>query len=121
MSILNWSNYRGRINEIQWSKDDLLEYLDVTENVSETSSGGLSFMHVACAKGWQDVVEKLNQVDPSMKDGQDDLGKFFIMWAEFDKNISDWSHDCTDLKNGIDFFLRLIKWPKIAVKKKQTF
>ena len=25
------------------------------------------------------------------------------------------------LKNGFDFFLRLVKWPKIAVKKSQNF
>ena len=31
-------------------------------------------------------------------------GKFFIMSTEFDKNISDRSYDCTDHKNGIDFF-----------------
>ena len=45
--------------------------------------------------------------------------KFFIMSTEFDKNISDWSYDCTDHKNDIDFFMRLVKWPKIAVKKSQ--
>ena len=43
--------------------------------------------------------------------------KFFIMSTEFDKNISDWSHYCTDHKNGNDFFMSLVKWPKIAVKK----
>ena len=47
--------------------------------------------------------------------------KFFIMSTEFDKNISDWRHDCTDYKNDLDFFLRLVKWPKIAVKKSQIF
>ena len=47
--------------------------------------------------------------------------KFFIMSPEFDKNISDWWHDCTDYKNDLDFFLRLGKWPKIAVKKKAKF
>ena len=31
--------------------------------------------------------------------------KFFIMSTEFDKNISDWSHFCTDHKNGNDFFM----------------
>ena len=39
------------------------------------------------------------------------------MSTEFDKNISDRSHDCTDQKNGIGFFMRLVKWPKITVKK----
>ena len=34
--------------------------------------------------------------------------KFFIMSTEFDKNITDWSYDCTDHKNGIDFFMRLV-------------
>ena len=43
-------------------------------------------------------------------------GKFFIMSTEFDKNNSDWSYDCNDHKNGIDFFMRLVKWPKIDVK-----
>ena len=33
------------------------------------------------------------------------------------KNISDWSHYCTDHNNGNDFFMSLVKWPKIAVKK----
>ena len=47
--------------------------------------------------------------------------KFYIMSTEFDKNISDWSHDCTDHENGIGFFMRLFKWPKIAVKKSQKF
>ena len=46
--------------------------------------------------------------------------KFFIMSTEFYKNISDWSLDPTDHKNGNDFFMGLIKWPKIAVKKSQT-
>ena len=46
---------------------------------------------------------------------------FFIMSMEFDKNISDWRHYCTDYKNDLDFFLRLAKWPKIAVKKKPNF
>ena len=49
------------------------------------------------------------------------ISKFFIMLTEFDKNISDWRHDCTDYKNDLDFFLRLVKWPKIAVKKSQIF
>ena len=66
MSISDWSNYKGKTTEIKWSKDDLLAHLDEVkgepENVSETSSGGLNFMHVACAKGWQDIVEKLNQL-----------------------------------------------------------
>ena len=46
--------------------------------------------------------------------------KFFIMLTEFDKNISDWSYDCTDQKKGIDFFTRLVKWPKIDIKKCQN-
>ena len=40
--------------------------------------------------------------------------------TEFDINISDWRYDCTDHKNGFDFFMRLVKWPKIAVKKCQN-
>ena len=46
--------------------------------------------------------------------------KFFIMSTEFDKNISNWSYDCSALKNDIDFFMRLVKWPKIAIKKCQN-
>ena len=49
------------------------------------------------------------------------MGNFFITSTEFDENISDWWHDCTDNKNDFDFFLRLVKWPKIAVKKSQIF
>ena len=49
------------------------------------------------------------------------IGKFFIMSTEFDKNILDWSHDGTDHKNGNDFFMSFAKWPKIAVKKSQIF
>ena len=43
------------------------------------------------------------------------------MSTEFYKNISNWRYDCTDNKNDLDFFLRLVKWPKIAVKKKPNF
>ena len=43
------------------------------------------------------------------------------MSTEFDKNISDWSHYCTDHRNGNDFFMSLVKWPKIAVKKAKFF
>ena len=39
------------------------------------------------------------------------------MSTEFDKNISDW----TDHKNGNDFIMSLVKWPKIAVKKSKFF
>ena len=46
--------------------------------------------------------------------------KIFIMSTEFDKNISDWRYDCTDHKNEFDFFIRLVKRPKIAVKKCQN-
>ena len=53
--------------------------------------------------------------------GTRDLDKFFIMSTEFDKNISDWSHYCTGHKNGNDFFMSLVKWPKIAVKKANFF
>ena len=53
--------------------------------------------------------------------GLQGLRKFFIMSTEFDKNISDWRHNCTDYKNDLDFFLRIVKWPKIAVKKSQIF
>ena len=48
------------------------------------------------------------------------IGKLFIMSMAFDKNISDSSYDCTDHKNGINFFMRLVKWPKTEVKKCQN-
>ena len=48
------------------------------------------------------------------------LGKLFIMSAEVNKNISDSSHSCTDQKNGFEFFMRFVKWPKIDVKKCQN-
>ena len=51
---------------------------------------------------------------------QSPQGNFFIMSTEFDKYISDRSYDCTDHKNGIDFFMRPFKWPKIDVKKCQN-
>ena len=47
-------------------------------------------------------------------------GKIFIMSTEFDKNISDWRYDSTDHKNEFYFFMRLVKRPKIAVKKCQN-
>ena len=47
------------------------------------------------------------------------LYKFFIMSTEFDTNISEWRYECTDYKNDFDVFFRLVKWPKIAVKKSQ--
>ena len=36
------------------------------------------------------------------------------------QTMNDWSYDCTDKKKGIDFFTRLVKWPKIDVKKCQN-
>ena len=43
------------------------------------------------------------------------------MSMEFNKNISDWSLDCTDRKNGIGFSMRFVKYPKIVVEKCQMF
>ena len=43
------------------------------------------------------------------------IGKLFIMSMAFDKNISDSSYDCTDHKNDINFFMRLVKWTKAEV------
>ena len=37
------------------------------------------------------------------------------------KKISDWMYDCTDYKNDFDFFITLVKWWKIAVKKSHIF
>jgi len=45
--------------------------------------------------------------------------KFFIVSTEFDKNISDGSHDCTDHKNGNDFFMSLMA--KNSCQKKPIF
>ena len=79
------------------------------------------------ARAWHDRVFCRQILTPSTPPPPppevkvDDPGKFFIMSTEFDKNISDWSHDCTDHKNGNDFFMSLVKWPKIAVKKSQFF
>ena len=61
----------------------------------------------------QDLLSTLNAVISTNH-------KFFIMSTEFDKNISDRRHDYTDYKNDLNFFLRLVKWPKIAVKKCQN-
>merc|ERR1711935_313927 len=85
MSISDWSNYEGKSSDVKWSKDDLLEHLAETENVSETSSKGITFMHVATMKGWQDVIAKLDEVDPAMKDAQSDIGTTPAMNAAFYK------------------------------------
>ena len=47
--------------------------------------------------------------------------KFFTRSTEFYKNISYWRHNCIDYKNDLNFSLRLVKWPKIAVQKSQIF
>ena len=60
-------------------------------------------------------VSRMAQIEKDWKTSR----KFFIMSTEFDKNISDGGHDCTDHKNGFDFFMRLVVRPKIAVKKCQ--
>ena len=62
---------------------------------------------------WLELAAKVHPIKSSGP-------KFFIMSTEFYKNISDWSYDCTDHKNDIDFFMRLVKWPKIDVKKCQN-
>ena len=41
------------------------------------------------------------------------------MSTEFDKNISDLSHDCTDHKNGNDFYMSLMA--KNSCQKKPIF
>ena len=68
---------------------------------------------------WQHSSVILHWMKDWIVEGSD-YRKFLIMSTEFDKNISDWSYDCTDCKTGIDFFMRLVKWPKIAVKKCQN-
>ena len=62
---------------------------------------------------------KLDTTVESMNFGNKLNCKFFIMSTEFDKNISDRRYDCTDHKNGNDFFMSLVKRPKIAFKKSQ--
>jgi hypothetical protein len=73
---------------------------------------------------WLDYVSQNGLIQPpslpQVFNWPKSLGKFFIMSKEFNKNISDWSHSRTDHKNGIDFFIRLVKVPKIAVKKCQN-
>ena len=66
----------------------------------------------ALPKGWKYQMVKTQT--------ERHVSKFFIMSMEFDKNISDWRYDCTDHNNKFDFFMRLVKWPKIAVKKCQN-
>merc|ERR1739846_293739 len=85
MSISDWSSYNGTTAAVEWSKDDLLAFIDEGENLSETSSNGLNLMHVAASKGWQDIVETLNEADASMKDGQSDSGITPVMQACFAK------------------------------------
>jgi hypothetical protein len=41
-----------------------------------------------------------------------------ILSMEFDKNISDWSHDGTDHNNGIDFFNKTCQMAKNSCQKK---
>ena len=65
--------------------------------------------------------EKLVVGTASRKVSAQHNSKFFIISTEFDKNLSDWRHYCTDYKNDLDFFLRLTKWPKIAAKKAKFF
>ena len=79
MSISNWSSYKGnwgKIYDVKWSKDDLWAHLGTCSygELLETSSDGFNFMHVACAKGWQDVVEKLNELNSNMKHAKADSG-----------------------------------------------
>ena len=44
-----------------------------------------------------------------------------VSFSSYQRNLidSDWGYDCTDHKNVIGFFMRLVKWPKIALKKYQ--
>ena len=72
-----------------------------------------------CRKQFK-VSQKLNKTSIGILEAGY-LCNFFIMSTEFDKNISDWSYEFTDHENGIGFFMRLFKWPKIAVKKSQKF
>ena len=48
-------------------------------------------------------------------------GVLWVLWCIVGfSHAPDWRYDCTDYKNGFDFFMRLVKWPKIAVKKCQN-
>ena len=92
-----------------------------TERVNLTKNLGKRSMELHDANKVYTLLEfKVNKFI-GMQTYYLDLGKFFIMSTEFNKNISDWRHYCTDYKNDLDFFLRLAKWPKIAVKKSQIF
>merc|ERR1712051_882912 len=85
MSISDWSSYTGKPSEVEWPKEDFLAYIQEDENLSETSSKGWNLMHVAAIKGWQDIVEELNEEDSSMKDGQADNGVTPVMSACYKK------------------------------------
>ena len=44
--------------------------------------------------------------------------EFFPLSTESNKKkVSEWSQDCTDYKTSLDFFMTLLKWPKMDVKK----
>ena len=73
-------------------------------------------------RGWGETTTTLHKEDVHGEIKRNTIislqaDKFFIMSTEFDKNISDWRYDCSDRKNGFEFFMRHVKWPKIAVKK----
>ena len=51
MSISEWSSYTGVSADVKWSKKDLLDRIEESENLSETSANGLNLMHVACRQG----------------------------------------------------------------------
>ena len=89
-----------------------------------TTSKFCSTIHIYGYKPWTKITPGCSY-DLEIHDGIINMegcafSKFFIMSTEFDKNISDLSYSCTDHKDGIDFFMRVVKWPKIAVKKCQN-
>ena len=137
MSILEWSNYIGmmdlRPNDptigsmggIKWSKDDLLAHLDNRSmDVSESSSRGYKFMHVAAVNGWTDVIDKLHARDSDMKDAQSESGVTPLMVAasypEFFKRKYEPERpqrDPTSVANPIETIKHLLKLgadPKIV-------
>ena len=47
---------------------------------------GDNFMHLAAYKGWQEAAEKLNKVDETMKDDQNNNGRTPLMYAMLGRN-----------------------------------
>ena len=117
------SKFHGFRTEIRhnnfWKKFDKNDH---SERTSSKQSSLSQFSSVSAqVSGLQAAVPRFSQIDSSKEVQIVYRIKFFIMSTEFFKNISDSRHYCTDHKNGNDFFMSLVKWSKIAVKKSQMF